>query len=142
MRKQLMSSLLRMILRIRPSKSITVMPDYKKPVDDLADDLKKYVDLRVDDLKLKMVRGLSLSIARVLTSLALIMLLGFAVLTLIFAVVLLIGSATGHYALGAIIAAGILLLASLVVFLLRKKLFTDGLVRMFVQIFFPDEDEE
>ncbi len=118
------------------------MSDYKKPVEDLADDLREYVDLRVDDLKLKIVKGLSIAASRLIVSLVLVMLMSFALITLAFVLALLVGGATGNYAFGAFLSLIFVLIVLAVVFFFRKKMFTGGFVRMFMQIFFPDDDQQ
>ncbi len=118
------------------------MTDYKKPVEDLVDDLREYVDLQTDDIKLKATKGLSVSISRILSALVLLFVLSLVVLTLTVAFVLLLGQATGNYALGAFIACGIFIVALLILYSQRKKLFTNSFVSMFIQIFFPEDEQE
>lgn len=56
--------------------------------------------------------------------------------------VLLLGDLIGSYAAGAFIVAAIFLVLLVVLFLLRDKLFLNGLVRMFVRLFFEEEGGE
>ena len=118
------------------------MTDYRKPVEDVVDDLKKYVDLRVDDVKLKATKGLSVSVARVLSALVLLFVLTIIVIILTVAFVLLLGQLTGNYALGAFSALGVFLVLFLVLFCLRKKMFTGTFVKLFISIFYPEDEEE
>lgn len=118
------------------------MTDFKKPIEDLAGDIREYVDLKSDDIKLKATKGLSVSIARVLSALVLLFVLGLLIITLTVAFVLGIGHLTGNYAIGALIASGLFLAAFVILFIQRKKLFTDSFVSMFIQIFFPEDEEE
>lgn len=117
------------------------MTDFKKPLDDLAGEVREYVDLRVDDIKLKTTKGLSVSLARVLTALVLLFTLGMVVLTFTVGFILMLGQVTGNYALGAFIALGVFIAVLIVLFALRNRLFTGTFVRMFIQIFFPEDHE-
>jgi len=118
------------------------MTDYKKPFDDLVDDVKGYVDLKVDDIKLKSTKGLSVSLARVLSALVLLFMLGMVILTLTVAFVLLLGQLTGNYALGAFIALGVFIIGLVIAFIRRKKMFTGTFVKLFISIFYPEDEEE
>ena len=117
------------------------MIDYKKPIENLASDVKDYVDLRVDDLKLKTTMGLSVTLARILSTLVILFVLGMVIISLTVAFVLMVGHLTGNYALGAFIATAIFLVAFVVLFSLRKKMFAGSFVRMFIQIFYPEDYE-
>lgn len=118
------------------------MADFKKPIEDLVGDIRDYVDLKTDDIKLKATKGLSVSIARVLSTLVLLFVLGLLIITLTVAFVLVIGHLTGNYAIGALIASGIFLVAFIILFAQRKKLFTDSFIEMFVNIFFPEDEQD
>lgn len=118
------------------------MADFKKPIEDLAGDVRDYVDLKTDDIKLKVTKGLSVSIARVLTALVLLFVLGLLIISLTVAFVLCIGHLTGNYAIGALVASGLFLAVFLVLLSMRKKLFTDSFVEMFVNIFFPEDEQD
>ena len=108
----------------------------------LVQDSKAYADAKIDDVKLKTVKGLSQgssTLARMLLYFA----IGSAmVMALAFAFVLLLGELIGSYALAAFIVAGVLALALVVIFLIRDKLFRDSFVPMFADLFFPKEEEE
>ena len=56
--------------------------------------------------------------------------------------VLLLGDWLGNYALAAFVVAGFFALLTLILFLLRGKLFVNGFVRLFVGIFFEDKQVE
>lgn len=107
----------------------------------LVQDSKAYADAKIDDVKLKTVKGLSQgssTLARMLLYFA----IGSAlVMALAFAFVLLLGELIGSYALAAFIVAGVLALALVVIFLLRGRLFRDSFVPMFADLFFPKEKE-
>ena len=67
---------------------------------------------------------------------------GMVLTTAAFGLILLIGQMTGNYAVGAFIVAAVLLLLLIILVLLRKKLFINGLIRMFIGLFFEEKDED
>ena len=99
-------------------------------------DLKDYVDLKADELKLRTTKGLSLAMSR----LAAVLLLGgvLAVVLALLAVVLIqwIGEWTGSIAVSSSIVCGFFVLVLVVLFLLRKRLFRDTFVRLFIEVFY------
>lgn len=91
---------------------------------------KDYIDLRIEQLKLKGADSGSRALG-VLVAWILIIAIGILALSaLAFAGILFIGQALGNYALGALIVAGALLLILLVLFLCRKTMFRSGFVRI------------
>lgn len=118
------------------------MANFEKPLQDLATDAKAYVDLQVDDLKLKVTKGLSLSLAQVLSMLLVVISLSGVLLALGAGCVLLLGKWIGSYAGAAFIMAGVFALATLTLFLNRKKMFVNGFVKLFAGILFEPEAPE
>jgi len=104
-------------------------------------DLKDYVDLKADELKLRTTKGLSLAMSR----LAALLLLGgvLAVVLALLAVVLIqwIGEWTGSIAVSSSIVCGFFVLVLVVLFLLRKRLFRDTFVRLFIEVFYGHDKE-
>lgn len=93
-------------------------------------DTKDYIDLRLEQLKLKSADTASQALGG---TLAWFLILGVAILALAalaFGGVLLIGEALGNYALGALIVAGGLLLIAVILFALRKVLFRGTFIKM------------
>ena len=121
------------------------MANFEKPLQDLATDARAYVDLQVDDLKLKVTKGLSLSLAQVLSMLLVVISLSGVLLALGAGCVLLLGKWIGSYVAAAFIMAGVFALLTLTLFLNRKKMFVNGFVKLFAGIFFepeaPEEEE-
>lgn len=115
---------------------------YLKPVEDLGRDTREYVDIKVDEVKLKVTKGLSISLNHLLSMILLLFTLSIVLLAIAFGCILLLGQWLDSYAGGAFIMAGIFLIVTLVVFLLRKKLFVNGFVKMFAGIFFDNDKEE
>ena len=104
-------------------------------------DLKDYVDLKADELKLRTTKGLSTAMGRLA---ALLLSVGLLVIVLgLLAVVLIqwIGQWTGSVAVSSSIVCGFFVLVLAVLFFLRKKLFRDTFVRLFIKVFYGDEKE-
>lgn len=117
------------------------MADFDKPFQALADDAKAYVDLQVDDLKLKVTKGLSLSLNQVLALILVSLTLFIALLALAAGCILLLGLWTGSYVLGAFIMAGVFAILTVVLFLCRNRLFVNIFVKLFAGIFFEEKEE-
>lgn len=113
---------------------------FTKPAEDLVSGTADYVNLKIDELKLRTVKGLSVALNKLLLSIMFLTLGGIVLMALAFGGVLLIGKLIGDYAVGAFIVAAFFLLVMFILFLLRKKLFMSGLVKMFVGLFFEGEE--
>ena len=94
----------------------------------LAKETQDYINLAIDEVKLKTTRGLSTALSLVLG------LLSFALLQWLNG---LVGSPWGT-----LIVAGVFLLALLVLFLNRQKLFRDLFVKLFIDVFYDTDDED
>ena len=78
------------------------MSDFSKPAEDLLQAAKEYADLRIDDLKLRTAKGLTVAVSKLL---GLILILGVVLallLLLSFGLVLLVGEWIGSYGLAAL----------------------------------------
>lgn len=113
-----------------------------KPVEKLKKSATEYADLRIDEVKLKTAKGLSVTLHKLLLTLLFLSIGGMVLTTAAFGLILLIGQMTGNYAVGAFIVAAVLLLLLIILVLLRKKLFINGLIRMFIGLFFEEKDED
>ena len=117
------------------------MSDFTRPIEDIASYAKEYVDLRLDDLKLRSAKGLSLTVSKLLSLILILGIFTSFVLVLSLGIIFLIGERMGSYAAAAFIVAGVNLIAIIVLFLLKDKLFQGQFVRLFIRIFFGEEDE-
>jgi len=119
------------------------MGEFTKPMEDLGKNAREYVDMRVDDLKLRTVKGLSLALNQLL-SMILVLFSGFVVLLAVaFGIILLLGQAIGSYAGGALIVAVVFAIVTFILWKQRGKLFLNSFVKLFVGLFFEsDEDED
>ncbi len=115
---------------------------FTEPAERLAESAAQYIDLKVDEVKVRMAKGLSIALNRLLVAILLLTLCSIVLMSAAFGGVLLLGDLIGSYAAGAFIVAAIFLVLLIVLFLLRDKLFLNGLVRMFVRLFFEEEGGE
>ena len=88
---------------------------------------KSYVDLRIEQLKLKGSDSASKVLAAVLAWVLIIAVALLLLTVLAFAGILLLGKVLANYALGAFIVCGALLLVLIVLWLCRKRMFRDEL---------------
>lgn len=102
-------------------------------------EIREYMDLRLDDLKLKAVDGLSVGVSRVLSLMVVLMLGAIVLAAFAFGTVLLLGDLIGSWAAAAFIIGGVFLIALVAVLLVWKKLFVDIFVKLFIDIFYGNE---
>ena len=102
-------------------------------------EIREYMDLRLDDIKLKAVDGLSVGVSRVLSLMVVLMLSAIVLAAFAFGTVLLLGDLIGSWAAAAFIIGGIFLVALVVVLLVWKKLFVNIFVKLFIDIFYEKE---
>jgi hypothetical protein len=102
-------------------------------------EVKDYVDLRIDELKLSATKGFSLALGRIFAGLLIggvtIIVLGLLCVVLIH----WIAELTGSLAVASSIVCGVFLIALVVLISLRKRLFRDSFVKLFVKVFFEDD---
>lgn len=116
------------------------MSGFDRPLQDLASNAREYVDLQVDDLKLRITKGLSLSLGQVLALVLALVSLSILLLALAAGCVILLGNWLGNFAVAAFIVAGFFAVITLILFLLKNKLFVNGFVRLFTKVFFEEEE--
>ena len=97
------------------------------------------MDLRLDDLKLKAVDGLSVGVSRLLSLMVVLMLGAIVLAAFAFGTVLLLGDLIGSWAAAAFIIGGVFLIALVAVLLVWKRLFVDIFVKLFIDIFYGNE---
>ena len=102
-------------------------------------EIRKYLDLRVNDLKLRAVDGLSVGVGRVLSLMVILMLAAIVLAAFAFGTVLLLGDLIGSWAAAAVIIGGVFLIALIAVLMVWKKLFVDIFVKLFIGIFYENE---
>ena len=114
------------------------MSDFTRPVEDLGQKTTEYIDLRIDELKLKTAKGLSLTRSKLLYMLLVLFVVSIIMISIAIGGVMWIGEMVGSYAGGAGIVAGFFLLVLGVLILLRKKLFRNTFVPLFIDLFFEE----
>ena len=107
--------------------------------DPLENDVRTYMDMRLNDLKLKAVDGLSVGVSRVLSLMVIVMLVAIVLASFAFGSVLLLGDLIGSWAAAAFIIGGVFLIALTVMLFVWKKLFTDIFVKLFIDIFYDND---
>lgn len=117
---------------------------YERRVNDsdggLISSLREYINMRMDRFTLKCVENVSVLSSKVIVVLIFVM-LGVVILQLLgFALSYMLGTLLGSNALGFLAVAGIFIIALLVIFCMRKRLFKDSIVRMFAKMFFSGKD--
>jgi len=102
-------------------------------------DARGYVDLKMDNLKLKAIEGLSVGAGRIVTILVILMVLAIVLAAFALGCVFLLGDAIGSWAAAAFIIGGMFLLLLTMLFLFRRRLFVNMFVRLFIDIFYGEE---
>lgn len=114
------------------------MRKFSDPAENLAKSAAEYIDLKTDDVKLRTARGLAVVSNKILFAVLMLSVANIILLAVAFGCVLLVGEALGSWWGGAFIVAGFFLVVMLALFLLRNKLFLNGFVRMFINLFFDE----
>ena len=118
------------------------MTPFTQPAEDLSRKAKEYIDLRLDDMKLRTAKGLSITASKLVAFFLIIGVATSLLLALSFGLILLIGELTGSYAWSAI---GVAVLEGIGLWILiarRDHLFKDTFVPLFINLFFNDDDDD
>ena len=107
----------------------------------LANETRDYVNLAIDEVKLKTTRGLSTALGQILAWLILIAVLSLVLGLLSLALLQWINGRVGS-PWGTLIVAGIFLLALAILFLNRQRLFRNMFVKLFIDVFYDTDDDE
>ena len=111
------------------------------PAVKLIEEAKEYVDLRIEELKLRTAKGLSVSLGQLLAMILVLLVVLVVLIALAIGLVIVTGKSTGNYAGGAFIVAGIFACIAAALFALRRKIFSDSFVGLILGIFFEDDDK-
>ena len=103
-------------------------------MEELFQDIKYYIDLRIKRFKLNMVDNLSAFCSRAISLTAFLLMLLLAMLTLTGALVAAVALWIGSLIWAFVIVGGFYLIAALLFYLLRDRLFTGGMVRTLKRI--------
>lgn len=118
------------------------MSQFTEPVEKLFQDSKIYLDKQLDNVKLRTVKGLSQTVSAIGKMLVIFAVASICLLALSFSFVMWLGELLGSYALGGFIVAGVLLLATVVLVLLRDKLFKNSFIPLFEGIIIPEREDK
>ena len=102
-------------------------------------EIRKYLDLRVNDLKLRAVDGLSVGMARLFSLMVILMLAAIVLAAFAFGTLFLLGDIIGSMAAAAFIIGGVFLIVRLTVLMVWKKFFVDIFVKLFIGILYKNE---
>lgn len=114
--------------------------EFTRPAENLGRSTAEYIDLKIDEIKLRTAKGLSITLNRIFLAILFISLGSIVMTATAFGGVLLIGDIIGSYSVGAFIVAGFFLMVMAVLWALRKKLFLGSLVQLFIRLFFENPD--
>ena len=112
--------------------------DFMNSLEELGKSATEYADLKIDDLKLRTAKGLSVTLNRIILAVLFLSIAGIVLTSAAFGGILLIGKLIGSYAGGAFIVSAFFLLVLIALYLLRDRLFLNSLVKMFIRLFFED----
>ena len=116
------------------------MAEFTKPIKDLGGEASDYIDLRIAELKLNAIKGLSMTLSKLLYMLLFLFVISIILISVAFGGVMWIGELIGSYAGGAAIVGGFFVIVLGVLFLLRKKLFRNTFVPLLVNLFFEEDN--
>lgn len=113
----------------------------KNLLEDLYASLKEYLNMRIDEAKLSLSESLAILFGKIIlfVLMAVVGAIAFGFLATAFSN--WIGTLLDSKALGALITGGVFLLIMLILYLFRNKLFTDSMVRMFINMLFKNSDD-
>ncbi len=108
----------------------------------LLSDIYRYVNLRLNEFKLRTIDGLSSFLSLLFSALICILLLNIALLFVFGAVAVWISAWIGSLPWALLITGGFFLLLTLLVFVLRRQLITDRFVSALAQLFFEEKEDD
>lgn len=112
----------------------------KNILDDLYASLKDYLDMRIDDAKLTVTENLAVLCSRLIIFVLVTIISAIAFGFMATALSSWIGTILNSPTLGALITGGLFLLTAVILFIFRKKLFVNSLVRMFAGMIFKKKE--
>lgn len=113
----------------------------KNLLEDLYASLKEYLNMRIDEAKLSLSESLAILFGKIILFVLLTVIGAIAFGFLATAFSNWIGALLDSKALGALITGGVFILLMFIIYLFRNKLFTDSMVRMFINMLFKNSDD-
>lgn len=114
----------------------------KDRFEDTAQDIHEYANLQLEGLKLRLLEKLSTLFNNVLSIFILVFLASTTLSFIGVVLVLLLAKLTGSLLIGVAIMAGVFLIATVIVYACRKRMFINSMVRMLAKMLFEKEKEE
>lgn len=102
-------------------------------------DTGKYLEKKLDVLKLQTVDGLSVAASSILAMMAILMVGAIVLAAFAFGTVMLLGELIGDWAVAAFIIGGVFLILLIILIIFRRKLFVDMFVQLFIGMFYENE---
>ena len=118
------------------------MSSFSKPAEDLSREAKEYIDLQIENVKLRTAKGLSFTASKLVGFILIIGVASSLILALSFGLILLVGELIGSYAWSSIGVAVLLGIGLWILIRKRDALFKDTFVPLFIKLFFNDDDED
>ena len=116
--------------------------EQKNPFEDLSVSAKEYLNLKIDEYKLRGVEGLSTLFNTILFITVATIVAGVALQLLGLAAGYAIGELIGSTALGFCIIGGLFVIAVIILYAFRKKLFINQLIKIFIKLFFDNGQKQ
>lgn len=114
---------------------------FRADIGNISKDALEYLKRSMDGCKLRLVENLSLLLGDVICGFVLFMLLFVAYLALMVAIVFLLLPHIG-LPLSIVVVALLLLLTAMIIYMLRERLFIDGIVRHLSRMFFEKSGDD
>lgn len=118
------------------------MSNFSKPAEDLSREAKDYIDLRLEDVKLRTARGLSVAASKLVGYILILSVATSLILALSFGLIMLIGELIGSYAWASLGVAVLIGIGLWILIRKRDLLFKDTFVPLFLNLFFNDDDDD
>ena len=118
------------------------MSNFSKPAEDLSREAKEYIDLQLENIKLRTAKGLSVTASKLVGLIVIIGVASSLVLALSFGIILLVGELIGSYAWSSLGVAVLLGIGLWILIRKRDTLFKDTFVPLFINLFFNDDEKD
>lgn len=114
----------------------------KKATDEMISSVKEYVALKIDELKLKGVEGLSLLCSKIIYIFLAALIIVIALLLLGLSLAFFLGEHFGSDILGFFTVGMFFVIIFAILYLFRNRLFINRLVRFFIQLLFNENNNK
>ncbi len=110
------------------------------PLSDLFSAIKRYVDLRTDEVKLALAENLAKIFGRIMFTFLVVILVGIVLGILAAALSTWLGTILGNSVYGMLVTAAIFIIFILILFLFKDRFMINSPLRMFLRMFFDKKD--